>query len=674
MGSLARVGVCLAVAAAVSSQAMGAPGRKPHDVMGGISSSQIVVRLKDSAFRNPAMLHRMNALGRDADPREALGQRFQNESRGWRVTRMRPAFSTEFAHPDRAAKLGLDRTFLIEVPPGSDTESMVEAFALLDEVEVATVDTVGGVAGDAPQLVPGDLSFGVQYAMHNGRCGGSSSGNVCDTNAECTSLTCSGQFVQGSAGTLDADMDVIEAWAIHTGDFGSVTLAILDSGLDSHPDLGTNSAPYPNGRIVEGRNTNSEVTPTLTRDDCGSNHGTHVSGIAAAIGDNGLGVAGMTWGAYVMPIRVTNSSCAGTITHLADGIRWAADHGADVGNMSLQYYGLTQEQANILRDTVSYARAAGMILIAATGNNDGGGIGVVAYPARAANIIGVGATNNRDIFCRTATCGWNANFGNEVDVCAPGDDIYSFSGGGGFQYLFGTSMASPHVAGLAALVKSYRTDLTNVDLESILVLSAEDRGPVGWDNQYGFGRVNALNALQMAETWRGVVIGSDPPSGAIDARKPTDRDGTNSYGWQYVDLTFSSRGGVQSTQDFAITAQGETASPPAIASVADLGQNRVRITFEQQATPITWTTLEHLPSGVQIQLGYLPGDVNGNRAMDAVDISALKTALEAPTITRGVWSTDIDRSEMLTAADLLEVIDLYNGAEGYAEWFGAELP
>ena len=230
-----------------------APARQP-DQFGGYSSSQIVVRLKREAFERPALRNRIAALGRQSDPRAELGAPLRAAARNWRVLGMRPAYAGAFAHPDRAASHGLDRTYIIEVPAGTDTETMAAAFARFsDDIEVATVDTIGGVA----DLFPNDPSFGVQYALHN-----------------------TGQTVQGLAGTADADIDAPQAWGIHTGDFGSVTIAIIDSGVDSHFEYGVNAAPYPNGRIVEGRNTNNPFTPTLTTDGC--QHGTHVAGIAAA--------------------------------------------------------------------------------------------------------------------------------------------------------------------------------------------------------------------------------------------------------------------------------------------------------------------------------------------------------------------------------------------------------
>lgn len=672
------VAVYLAAAmlvAALSADGAGAPGRRPQDVIGGVSSSQIVVRLKEGAFRNPAMLRRLATLGRDADPREALGERFRDEARRCRVNGMRPAFSTEFAHPDRAAQFGLDRTYIIEVPAGSDTEAMAEAFARLgDDIEFATTDTIGGVAGADAQFVPNDPSFGNQYAMHNGRCGGNTGGAVCDADVDCGTLTCSGQSVFGSFGVLDADIDAVEAWALHTGDFGSVTIAILDSGLLSHPDLGNNVGPYPNGRIVEGRNTNNPLTPFLTIDECNPRHGTHVTGIAAANGNNGIGIAGVTWGAYVMPIRVVNQNCFGTISHLSDGIRWAADHGADVANMSLQYYGISQAESNTLRDAIAYARAAGMLLVAASGNGLQGGAGVVAYPARAAGTLGVSATNNDDVFCTVATCNYNANYGNEVDISAPGDNIYSFGPNGGYVYLDGTSMATPIVSGVAALVKSYNTELPADDLGCILTTTVDDKGPIGWDNQFGFGRVNALSAFVAADNWREFVHSSIPPDGSIDARKPTDRDGTNLYGWQSIDVSIGTYPHIPIAGDFTVDQQGGVAGAPTIAAIDDAGEQRFHIVLNRTIKPKAWTIIRHVGLCASIHLGFLPGDVNANGTMDGADVVTLLDELNAAAATRALWSLDIDRSDVLTPADLLELVDLYNGAEGYDEYAGSTLP
>ncbi len=444
-----------------------AVARRP-DVFGGYTSTQIVVRFRAAALpeRNAVA-----AIPWDADVRAALSANVRALSDRWKVSRTRRAISSPFRDPALAARYGLDRTFIIEVPAGTDTLKLAADFAQLrDDVELATVDTIGGIA----DLIPSDPNFPLQWAMHN-----------------------TGQ----TGGTVGADIDAPGAWELHTGDLGTVTIAIIDSGVRSHSEYGSNAPPYPNGRIVEGRNTGDLSLPTYTNDNCP--HGTHVAGIAAAAGNNGFGVVGVNWGAYIMPVRVllTDQPCNGYVSALADGIVWAADHGADVANMSLQYYSLTSAELILLQSAIDYAHDQGMILIAAAGNNNSGGAGVVAYPARLPNCMGVSGTTAKDEFAditTTASPTWRSNYGPQIDVSAPGDDIYSTWTSNSFTQLVGTSMAAPHVSGLAALLRSFRPALTNEQIRMILELSSKDLGAPGWDDHFGHGRINARQALALA--------------------------------------------------------------------------------------------------------------------------------------------------------------------------------
>ena len=251
----------LFLAHAVDAAAPNPQGNRQPDVFGGYASTQIVVKLRPEAMATTAAKRHFRTAPRDADPRPAFSNEVRAVADKWRARRMRPAYSEPFADPVLAARHGLDRTFVIEVPEGTDTEAMAAAFAGSGaDIEVAVVDGIGGVADPIP-LIPNDTNSNLQYAMHN-----------------------TGQ----TGGTPDADVDAPEAWALHTGDLGTVTIAIIDSGVNSHLDFGT--------RLVPGRNTNNPLTPTLTTDGCP--HGTHVAGIAAASGNNSRGVAGVTWGAY----------------------------------------------------------------------------------------------------------------------------------------------------------------------------------------------------------------------------------------------------------------------------------------------------------------------------------------------------------------------------------------
>jgi len=637
-GSQKRMRLGVLSLAIIAPAALAAPnpgGKRQRDVFGGYSSTQIVVRLRPEALATPEARHHFSTAAHDADPRAALSGRVRITADNWRTTRMRPAYSEPFGDPALAAKYGLDRTFIIEVPKGTETEAMAAAFAgLREDIEIATVDTIGGVA----DVIPDDTNFNLQYAMHN-----------------------TGQ----TGGTPDADIDAPEAWGLHTGDLGTVTIAIIDSGVNAHLDFGT--------RLVPGINTDNPLTPTLTTDGCP--HGTHVAGIAAASGNNSRGVAGVTWGAYIMPVRVLNG-CNGLVSRLADGIKWAADHGADVGNMSLQYYFSDQPTYDLLSNAVDYAHDRGMLLIAATGNNNGGGVGVVAFPARLPNCMGVSGTTDEDLFADLATTSpsWRSNYGNEVDVCAPGDDIYSTWTNNGYVYLFGTSMATPHVSGLAALIKSYVPALTNWDLELILDNTADDLGPEGWDNHFGFGRINAHSALPAADEWRGLIVSSSPPRGAIDARKPTDPDGTNVYGWKSVDLTFSVYASLQLPEDFLVTQEGGVTVAPPITGVAAIDDQHLTVTLETIIEPRAWTTITHLPSNTSVRTGYLSGDVNANGTSNELDITALTNALNGIGVSRPVWSLDIDRSEAVAPADVLEEVDLLNGAAEYESYLNESLP
>ncbi|MEK7710647.1 MAG: S8 family serine peptidase [Planctomycetota bacterium] len=434
------VGVCLTIHVAAAQENAIRP-----DAVGGYSTRRIVIQLKPAAEQRVAADRAVANAGPAADPRPWLGPALKTASDHWRVSHMRPLHVRPFRNPALAAQLGLDRTYIMEVPAGTDTIAMSAAIAALnDDVDAAYVDAIGGVA-----LTPNDPDFALQYAMNN-----------------------TGQVAGGSA---DADIDAVEAWSIHTGDPGTVTIAIIDSGVDPHPEY--------SARMVPGQNTNDPSNPTLTTDACP--HGTHVAGIAAASGNNGIGVAGVTWGASVMPVRVLDG-CSGFVSDLATGIIWAADNGADVLNISLHYYDLSSAQSQNLQSAVNYAHGLGAALVAAAGN---GYTGVVAYPARLANVVAVSATDQTDTFASFS------NYGAQIDICAPGKDIWSTWTGGGYSFNSGTSMSAPHVSGAVALLMSYRPTLSNDLLVDVMLAATDDLGTPGWDSRYGRGRLNLFNAL-----------------------------------------------------------------------------------------------------------------------------------------------------------------------------------
>lgn len=260
-----------------------------------------------------------------------------------------------------------------------------------------------------------------------------------------------------------------QGWQYATGS-SAVTIAIIDTGIDlSHPDL---AAKVVNGFDVYNNDNNPQ-------DDNG--HGTHVAGIAAAISNNGVGVAGVSWGARLMPIKVLNSAGNGSYADVAEGIIWAADHGAQVINLSLG--GTSPSQ--LLQDAVGYAASRGVIIVAASGNS---GSNAVLFPARYPNVIAVAATDSSN------TRAWFSNFGPEVDLSAPGVSIYSTSIGG-YGIRNGTSMATPYVAGLAAILRGIPGNNSRTAVAQQMQSTALDLGFAGRDDNYGHGLIQMDAAI-----------------------------------------------------------------------------------------------------------------------------------------------------------------------------------
>lgn len=291
-----------------------------------------------------------------------------------------------------------------------------------------------------------------------------------------------------------------QAWDFCKGD-SNVVVAVIDWGVDlQHPDLATemwtNASEIPDNGIDDDGNgyiddvygwdfANNDNDPR--QDDYG--HGSHVAGIAAAATDNGVGIAGVAFNSRIMAVKVgytdpdTGKHLA-RYTDIAYGIMYAADNGAKVINLSLGGYGYSSG----LKGAVNYAWDAGCVLVGAAGNNNKSD---PLYPAAYDNVIGVSATDQND-----ARASWS-NYGAHVAVAAPGSSIYStyWNGSSTYAYMSGTSMAAPHVAGLAALLFAQDDTRTNAAVRSVIERSADDLGDVSWDQYYGYGRINAYKAL-----------------------------------------------------------------------------------------------------------------------------------------------------------------------------------
>lgn len=284
-----------------------------------------------------------------------------------------------------------------------------------------------------------------------------------------------------------SNIQAFEAWDITTG--AAVPIAVIDTGVFAdHPDLA--------GRVLPGYNAINETADS--NDDNG--HGTAVAGLIAASTDNGIGVAGMCWGCNIMPVKALNAQGGGNDAGVARGVRWAVDNGARIINMSLGGSG----DSRLLREAIDYALARNVLVVASSGNERSEG-NAPNYPAAYPEVVAVGATGNTDV-----VTGFS-NTGDYVDLTAPGVGLWTTLVDGGYGPPNGTSFASPYVAGAAGLVWTVRGDLGYQDVACILAASTDDKGAPGKDVEYGWGRLNALRALQLAQAYQGCPLNQTPP-------------------------------------------------------------------------------------------------------------------------------------------------------------------
>jgi thermitase len=268
-------------------------------------------------------------------------------------------------------------------------------------------------------------------------------------------------------------IETVQGWQVNRG-AENVIVAVVDTGVDlQHQDLRTQLVPGYN--VVSDNNVPS--------DDVG--HGTHVAGVISALVNNNLGVAGMTWYNKVMPVKVLDQTGAGSTYAVAQGIIWATDHGAKVINMSLGNYA----DSGFLHDAIKYAYDKDVVLVAASGNDNTEQPG---YPAAYSEVFAVAATDSQK---KKATF---SNYGDYVDVAAPGVSIASTYPNNQYAALSGTSMASPHVTALAALIRSTNPTLKNTEVYEIMRQTAQDLGTPGKDKYYGHGLIDVVKAVETA--------------------------------------------------------------------------------------------------------------------------------------------------------------------------------
>lgn len=291
-----------------------------------------------------------------------------------------------------------------------------------------------------------------------------------------------------TGGTADADIDAPEGWdAAGLGSFpstGGVKVGIVDTGIQaSHPDLAGKVADCAESLGLIPGVISGSISEGSCSDDNG--HGTHVAGTITANANNGVGVTGVSFNSPLAICKALSGALGiGTTADVANCITWVHDKGAKVISMSLG-----GGESTTLQDAVDYAwdggGANGSVLIAAAGND---GDDTLNYPAAYSNVVSVAATDDTDTVADFS----NAN--SDVEVAAPGVDITSTWNDGGYDTISGTSMATPHASGVAAVIEARYPSATAAEIVAKLDGAVDDLGAAGRDTSYGFGRVNLLQA------------------------------------------------------------------------------------------------------------------------------------------------------------------------------------
>lgn len=304
------------------------------------------------------------------------------------------------------------------------------------------------------------------------------------------------------------------AWDSSTG--AGIVVAVIDTGVQSsHPDLSAHLVP---GWNAYNNNTNTEDV---------YGHGTAVAGAVGAVGNNAIGDAGVAFNAKIMPIRITDSSANTTFSIMASGLTWAADHGADVANIS---FGNVYKSSTMITAAQYLRNKGGEVVVAANNNavNEG--------TANTDSMITVSATDQNDNLASFSS------YGPMVDVAAPGVTIYTTLWNSGYGWGSGTSFAAPVTSGVVALIMAANPALAPSQVETALFTTAKDLGAAGDDIYFGWGRVNAAAAVLAA---KGMTAGDttppsvsilSPTSGTLSGIVPVSVGATDNIGVTKVEL------------------------------------------------------------------------------------------------------------------------------------------
>jgi subtilisin family serine protease len=378
--------------------------------------------------------------------------------------------------------------FYLVAIPNSDIASYDRALKILGDRNGPTAygepDYIVGINQEPDPTPPGDARFGEQWALRN-----------------------TGQ----SGGTPGSDINVLPAWTTSTGS-ASVIVAVLDTGIDiNHPDLVANLWVNENEVAGDGIDNDNNgyvddvhgfnfVTGSATPTD-GHGHGTHTAGTVGAVGNNDIGISGVAQNVKIMALKFLSDSGSGADSDAIEGIAYATAHGAMLTSNS---WG-GGDYSLALEEIIQAAGAAGVGCVIAAGNDGTNNDIIPVYPASydSSNILVVAATDHND------TLAWFSCYGkNTVHLAAPGVDILSTIPGGGYGNNTGTSMATPHVSGAAALLRAANPGMSFADIKSALIAQARPVSSLASKIITG-GVLNVGNTMPLATTPYPVMTGSD---------------------------------------------------------------------------------------------------------------------------------------------------------------------
>lgn len=466
------VAAILVLSVLPSAELPAAHASEPAQRISNVVAGRVLVKFDEAAApRIAASIARGRPLETGLASLDAL-----NRTMGVRDVKPALAFVGDL---DADGSVGMRRWYAVEVPIASDVHWLARRFAMDDHVEAAHVSF------PYTQLtVPNDPLHPEHWGHHN-----TAQLPVWD---ESCPPGCAHEMSHcgPDVGVVGFDTGIEDAWSEAQG-YGdtSVVIAIIDSGFDTdHPDI----------HYVQGRDTwDEDDDPDIS----GNGHGTACAGVAAAIADNGLGVAGVAGGCSIMPLRALFP------VDFAEAVAFAVTHGADVLSISIGYIGVTEYP--IVDDALTAAAAAGMVIVVASGNSNDS---LMWVPATHPDVITVGAADPCGNRKTPASCDgeswWGATYGGTeadsagtIDLIAPTilptTDILGVDGeadGDYCLYFSGTSCAAPYVAGMAALLKSAHPAWTPAQIRQRLVETAIDivnaESGVGWDRYTGYGMVS----------------------------------------------------------------------------------------------------------------------------------------------------------------------------------------